>query len=123
MAQFGFFQRLGIPVAVQKDRGLWERDCLLRRSVLVRVCVRTACGCLSIQLDGQLDGNEAGVDLVLIQLFLLSCVNHIVLMLTSIFQAQFYKKTKEVLLLNKVNLSVTLIHSKARVFSPDKSQL
>ena len=43
------------------------------------------------------DGNEAGVDLFLIQLFLLSCANHIVLMLTSIFQAQFYKKTKEVL--------------------------
>ena len=32
-----------------------------------------------------------------VQLFLLSCVNHIVLMLTSIFQAQFYKRTKEVL--------------------------
>ena len=27
----------------------------------------------------KLDGNEAGVDLVLIQLFLFSCVNHIVL--------------------------------------------
>ena len=32
-----------------------------------------------------------------VQLFLLSCVNHIVLMLTSIFHAQFYKRTKEVL--------------------------
>ena len=60
---------------------------LLRRSVLVRGCVS----------QFKLDGNETGVDLVLIQLFLLSCVNHIVLMLTSIFQAQFYKKTKEVL--------------------------
>ena len=37
----------------------------------------------------KIDGNEAGVDLVLIQLSLLSCENHIVLMLTSIFQAQF----------------------------------
>ena len=33
------------------------------------------------------DGNEAGVDLVLIQAFLLSYVNHAVLMQTSIFQA------------------------------------
>ena len=37
----------------------------------------------------KIDGNEAGVDVVLIQLSLLSCENHIVLMLTSIFQAQF----------------------------------
>ena len=37
----------------------------------------------------KIDGNEAGVDLVLIQLSLLSCENHVVLMLTSIFQAQF----------------------------------
>ena len=27
MVFYGFFQRLVIPVAVQKDRGLWERDC------------------------------------------------------------------------------------------------
>ena len=47
--------------------------------------------------SNKLDGNEAGVDLVLTQLFLLSCVNHIVLMLTSMFQAQFYKRTNEVL--------------------------
>ena len=26
MVFYGFFQRLVIPVAVQKDRGLWERD-------------------------------------------------------------------------------------------------
>ena len=32
-------------------------------------------------------GNEAGVDLVLIQPFLLYYVNHVVLMLTSMFQA------------------------------------
>ena len=37
----------------------------------------------------KIDGNEAGVDLVLIQLSLFSCENHVVLMLTSIFQAQF----------------------------------
>ena len=35
------------------------------------------------------------------------CVTHVVLMLTSIFQEQFLKKTKEVLYLNKVNLSLT----------------
>ena len=34
-------------------------------------------------------GREAGVDLVLIQTFLLLYVNHVVLMLTSIFQGQF----------------------------------
>ena len=27
MVFYGFFQRLVIPVAVQKDRSLWERDC------------------------------------------------------------------------------------------------
>ena len=30
MVFYGFFQRLVIPVAVQKDRGLWERDCSVR---------------------------------------------------------------------------------------------
>ena len=34
-------------------------------------------------------GNEAGVDLVLIQPFLLYYVNHVVLMLSSIFKAKF----------------------------------
>ena len=36
-----------------------------------------------------MDGSEAGVDLVLIQTFLLYCVNQVILMLTSIFQGQF----------------------------------
>ena len=40
--------------------------------------------------------NEAGVHLVLIQLFLLYNVNHVVLMLASIFLAYFHKKRKEV---------------------------
>ena len=40
--------------------------------------------------------NEAGVDLVLIQPFLLCYVNHIFLMLTSIFKHNFHKKRKEV---------------------------
>ena len=43
-----------------------------------------------------LDGNEGGVDLVLIQPLLLSYVNHVVLLLTSIFKHNFHKKTKEV---------------------------
>ena len=34
-------------------------------------------------------GTEAGVDLVLIQTFLLYYVNQVILMLTSIFQGQF----------------------------------
>ena len=36
-----------------------------------------------------MDGSEAGVDLVLIQAFLLYYVNQVILMLTSIFQGQF----------------------------------
>ena len=36
-----------------------------------------------------MDGSEAGVDLVLIQSFLLYYVNQVILMLTSIFQGQF----------------------------------
>ena len=40
--------------------------------------------------------NEAGVDLVLIQLFLLYYVNHVVVMLTFFFQQNFHKKKKEV---------------------------
>ena len=40
--------------------------------------------------------NEAGVDLVLIQPFLLYYVNHIVVMLTSSFKQNLRKKRKEV---------------------------
>ena len=36
-----------------------------------------------------MDGSEAGVDLVLLQTFLLYYVNQVILMLTSIFQGQF----------------------------------
>ena len=36
-----------------------------------------------------MDGSEAGVDLVLIQTFLLYYVNQVILMLTSILQEQF----------------------------------
>ena len=43
-----------------------------------------------------LDGNEDGVDLVLIQPLLLSYVNHVVLLLIIIFKHNFHKKTKEV---------------------------
>ena len=41
-------------------------------------------------------GTEAGVDLVLIQTFLLYYVNQVILTLTSIFQGQFSKQSKEV---------------------------
>ena len=41
-------------------------------------------------------GNEAGVDLVWIQLFFLYYVNHVVLMLASIFEANFHYRRKEV---------------------------
>ena len=40
--------------------------------------------------------NEAGVDLVLIQPFLLYYVNHVVVMLTFFFEQNFHKKKKEV---------------------------
>ena len=44
-----------------------------------------------------MDGREAGVDLVLIQTFLLYYVNQeVTLMLTSIFKDNFHNKAKEV---------------------------
>ena len=52
-----------------------------------------------------MDGSEAGVDLVLIQAFLLYYVNQVILMLTSIFQGQFPQQSK----------------AKARVQSPELS--
>ena len=36
-----------------------------------------------------MDGSEIGVDLILVQTFLLYSVNQVILMLTSIFQGQF----------------------------------
>ena len=50
--------------------------------------------------------NDAGVDLVLIQPFLLYYVNHVVVMLIIVFSAKFHKK-EGVLFQNKVNLSLT----------------
>ena len=44
---------------------------------------------LSIGHFTVMDGGESGVDLALIQTFLLYYVNQIILMLTSIFQGQF----------------------------------
>ena len=52
-------------------------------------------------------GNEAGVDLVLIQLCLLYYVNRVVLMLTSISSAKFTEEKRGGLCQNKVNLSLT----------------
>ena len=43
-----------------------------------------------------MNGNEAGVDLVLIQPFLLSYVNLVVLSQLVFFKHNFHKKTKEV---------------------------
>ena len=43
-----------------------------------------------------MDGREAGVDLVLIQTFLLYYVNQVTLMPTSIFKDNFHNKAKEV---------------------------
>ena len=51
--------------------------------------------------------NEAGIDVVLIQLFLLYYVNHVFLMLTSIFKAKFTLEKDRGFYQNKVNLSLT----------------
>ena len=60
-------------------------------------------------------GTEAGVDLVLIQTFLLYYVNQVILMLTSIFQGQFPTKKKR--FVSKKGHRQPHIHSKARVLS------
>ena len=52
-------------------------------------------------------GNEAGVDLVLIQPFLLSYAHHVVLTLTKIFQALFPLEKDAGSYQNKVNLNLT----------------
>ena len=57
--------------------------------------------------------NEAGVDLVLIQPFLLYYVNHVVLMPTSIFKHNFHKKRKR-FVSKQDQLIKHHVHSKAR---------
>ena len=52
-------------------------------------------------------GNQAGVDLVLIQPFLLCYVHHVVLTLTKIFQALFPLEKDAGSYQNKINLSLT----------------
>ena len=56
-----------------------------------------------------MDGSEAGVDLVLIQTFLLYYVNQVILMLSSIFQGQFPYQSKAGFYQNKVTISLTFI--------------
>ena len=51
--------------------------------------------------------NEAGVDLVLIQPFLLYCVKNVFLMLTSIFKHNFHEEEERSLSQNKFDLSLT----------------
>ena len=60
--------------------------------------------------------NEAGVDLVLIQPFLLYYVNHVFLMLTSIFFSKIYIR-KGSRLLSKQGQPQPHVHSKARTLS------
>ena len=50
--------------------------------------------------------NEVEIDLVLIQTLMIYYVNHVLLMLTSIFKHNFHKKRNHVLHKNKVNLSL-----------------
>ena len=58
-------------------------------------------------------GKEAGVDLVLIEPFLLSTVNHVVLMLNSIFKHNFHKKGKS--LVSKQGQPQPHVQSKAGI--------
>ena len=58
------------------------------------------------------NGNKAGVDVVLIQRFLLSYANYVFLMLTGIFQHNFHKKEKN------VRLGFMHFHSQVRLLSP-----
>jgi len=53
-----------------------------------------------------MDGSEAGVDLVLIQTFLLYYVNQVIFIQTSIFQGQFLCQSKGGLCQNKVIVSL-----------------
>ena len=49
-----------------------------------RLMITRYCGTAHLTV---IDGNEAGDDLVSIKLFLLSCVNYVAFVLTSIFKA------------------------------------
>ena len=60
--------------------------------------------------------NEAGVDLVLIQPFLLYYVNHVVLMPTSIFKHNFPRTRKR--FVSKQDQLKHHVHSKARILRP-----
>ena len=60
--------------------------------------------------------SEAGVDFVLIQPLLFYYVNHVVLMLTSIFKHNFHEKGKEVCI--KTGQTQPHVQSKARILSP-----
>ena len=60
--------------------------------------------------------NEAGVDLVLIQPFLLYYVNHVVVMLTFFFSKISIRKRKRFVL--KQGQPQPHVHSKARILRP-----
>ena len=62
-------------------------------------------------------GNEAGVDLVLIQPCLLYYVNHVVLMLTSIFISKIYIR-KGRRFVSKQDQPQPHVHSKPRTLGP-----
>ena len=60
--------------------------------------------------------NEAGVDLVLIQPFLLYYVNHVVVMLTFFFSKISIRKRKR--FVSKQGQPQPHVHSKARILRP-----
>ena len=60
--------------------------------------------------------NEAGVDLVLIQPFLLYYVNHVVVMLTFFFNKISIRKRKR--FVSKQGQPQPHVHSKARILAP-----
>ena len=64
------------------------------------------------------DGSEAGVDLALMQPFLLYYVNHVVLMLTSIFFFCIISIRKGKRFVSKEGQPQPHVHSEARILSP-----
>ena len=76
------------PTNWTTDRRIGQHEVLL--PIILIIAITKICDILGFLLIAHFTatgGNEAGVDLVLIQPFLLYYVNHVVLMLSSIFKS------------------------------------
>ena len=69
---------------VRRVSDSWRIFAVLNNPLSPKLADKRAIGHFTV-----MDGSEAGVELVLIQTFLLYYVNQAILMLTSIFQGQF----------------------------------